>query len=47
MKRHLQQINLASRTVDSRHLQVLIALVTLGLFVLGAGAPLAVGLPGG
>lgn len=46
MKRHLQQINLASRTVDSRHLQVLIALVTLGLFILGAGAPMAGGLPG-
>jgi hypothetical protein len=46
MKRYLQQINLVSRSVDSRHIQVLIALVTLSLFVLGAGAPMAGGTPG-
>lgn len=43
MKRQLQQINLVSRQIDGRHLQVLLALVTLGLLVLGAGAPAAVG----
>ncbi|MCB0115974.1 MAG: hypothetical protein R2873_13215 [Caldilineaceae bacterium] len=43
MKRQLQQINLVSRRLDGRHLQVLLALVTLGLLVVGAGAPAAVG----
>jgi hypothetical protein len=43
MKRQLQQINIVSRKLDSRHLQVLLALFTLGLLVLGAGAPAAVG----
>lgn len=47
MKRHLTTFNLVSRKVDSRHVQVLVALVTLGLFVLGAGAPAAVGVGGG
>lgn len=43
MKRPLQQFDIVSRKLDSRHLQVLLALVTLGLLVLGAGAPAAVG----
>lgn len=47
MKRHLNMLNLVSRNVDSRHLQVLLALTTLGLFVLGSGAPIIMGGGGG
>lgn len=47
MKRHLLTANLATRKLDSRHVQVLLALVSLGLFVLGAGAPAAVGIGSG
>ncbi len=47
MKRHITTLNLVSRKVDARHVQVLLALVTLSLFVIGAGAPAVVGAGGG
>jgi hypothetical protein len=45
MKRHL--IDNVTRNLDSRHVQILLALVTLSLFVIGAGAPACVGTFGG
>jgi hypothetical protein len=45
MKRHL--IDSVTRKLDSRHVQILLALVTLSLFVIGAGAPACVGSFGG
>lgn len=43
MKSQLRNINLFSRRVDAHHVQVVLALITLGLFALGAGAPAYVG----
>jgi hypothetical protein len=43
MNSQLRKIDLVSRRVDAHHIQVVLALITLGLFALGAGAPLAVG----
>ena len=45
MKRHI--INTVAQNMTARHIQILLALVTLSLFVIGAGAPACVGTFGG
>jgi hypothetical protein len=47
MKRHILSISNVARNRNARHIQILLALVTLSLFVLGAGAPACVGTAGG
>ena len=45
--KNIQKLSLKALKIDRRHIQVLIALVTLSLLVLGAGAPGVGGGPGG
>jgi hypothetical protein len=47
MKRIFQNTQLFISRMDRRHLQLLMLLLTLSLFVLGAGAPTASSGPGG
>ena len=44
MKNSIQKISLSLGKIDARHIRLILALVTLILFILGAGAPSA---PGG
>ena len=39
MKRHFQQLKLTLGQVDQRHVRIGLVVLTLILFVLGAGAP--------
>lgn len=39
MKKMIQKFSLTASKIERRHLQILMALVVLGLLVLGAGAP--------
>ena len=47
MKRILQQMKAVLPRLDRRHIQLIILLLTLSLFVLGAGAPGVGSGPGG
>jgi hypothetical protein len=47
MKRDFDNLNLLLARVDRRHVQIILAVVSLGLLVLGAGAPLEHGGAGG
>lgn len=47
MKRTIRDLSLVLGRLDRRYVQVVVAAVTLALFVLGAGAPEMGGGPGG
>ncbi|MCZ7569392.1 MAG: hypothetical protein M5U01_12545 [Ardenticatenaceae bacterium] len=47
MKRNLRDLGLVVGQLDPRYVRLILAVVTLSLFVLGAGAPEAGGGPGG
>ncbi len=47
MKNIIQKLTVSAFKLDRRHIQILIALVTLSLLVLGAGAPAIDGGSGG
>jgi len=47
MKRSIRNLSLAVGQLDRRQVQLVMAIVTLALFVLGAGAPEAGGGSGG
>ena len=47
MKKSISKLSLFSSKIDRRQVQVLLALVTLALLVLGAGAPAVSGGVGG
>jgi hypothetical protein len=47
MARNLFNATVKAGKIDQRHVQIALALVTLGLFVLGAGAPASFGGVGG
>ena len=47
MKNIIQKLTLSAGKIDRRHLQILLALVTLSLLVIGAGAPGVTGGAGG
>ena len=47
MNRIIQNLSLSFSKIDRRHIQLLLALVTLSLLVIGAGAPAVSGGSGG
>lgn len=47
MKRYLNDLRLRAIRTDQRYLRLLLVAVTVGLFVVGAGAPDSFGGPGG
>jgi len=47
MNKTIQKLTLSLNKIDRRHIQLLIALVTLSLLVIGAGAPAISGGAGG
>ncbi len=47
MKHIIHNLTISASKLDRRHLQLLLLVLTLSLFVLGAGAPGAGGSPGG
>jgi hypothetical protein len=47
MKRNIANLGIKAVKIDQRHVQIILTFITLGLFVLGAGAPAAFGGGGG
>ena len=47
MNKTIQKLTLSLSKIDRRHLQLMLVLLTLGLLVIGAGAPAVSGGAGG
>jgi hypothetical protein len=47
MKRIIQNLSMSAGKIDRRHIQLFLALLTLSLLVIGAGAPAVQGGGGG